>query len=326
MPNIGPVEILVLVVPVVVVAWLVIRSRRPPNPNPTAMPFRPSSTRAKAAMVLVGVTTVVLTLEAVVVVNGFSLIDNPATTVFDVEEWQRNLSGTAGLYVLSVLGSAVAFLAWLSRAVENTPALGGGQPAHSPREAIGWWFVPVANFFVPYQIVADLWRRMAPSPTASSVAIVATWWVLWIGGAVAGQIAPRASVETIEQFRGLLAASAIALLAQIVSGGLLIRIVWEVEGRVRVRALTIESAGAAFDSAPFAVPLQPAHVFSPPAHPAIGAGSPPDAETGGSLPDRPSSTSDGAEARLATLARLRSSGTISEEEFATRRMAILDEI
>jgi hypothetical protein len=80
------------------------------------------------------------------------------------------------LYVLS----AVAFLAWLSRVVDNVPALTGATPIHGPREAIGWWFVPLANMFVPYLIVRDTMTILAGT-LRGQAGIVTAWWLLFMG-------------------------------------------------------------------------------------------------------------------------------------------------
>lgn len=70
-----------------------------------------------------------------------------------------------------ILG-AVAPLAWLSRLVENIPALGGGTPTSSPRGAIGWWFVAIAILCRPDRIAADARRRLAPSAAEALTGLV----------------------------------------------------------------------------------------------------------------------------------------------------------
>jgi hypothetical protein len=231
--------------------------------------YRSSGVRAKWAMALVGIATIALLLEALVVAQGFSLFaDLAATTEEDVVRWQVNIDGTNNLYIVAVIASAIAFLAWLSRAVENVPALGGGTPIRSPRGAIGWWFAPIANFFVPYQIVADLWRRMAPSPAAQGIGIIVAWWVLWIGGGIAQRVigAAAGSVTTVDDFLMLLALMFAAILAQVLAGIVLLRIVWQIEERVRTRVAALSLVSASAPSVPVGSPVPPAS-----AAPATGA-------------------------------------------------------
>ena len=257
MPNIGAPELIIigiLVIPAVVV-WMVSRrnsqvpgqsvqavpgswvaSPTPPPAEALVTPFRSSNTRSRWAMVLVGITSIVLLFQAMVILRGLSLFDDLANaTTLEADEWARTLAGLDSFYLLAIIASAVAVLAWLSRAVENVPALGGGMPLHSPRGAIGWWFVPIANLFVPYQIVADLWRRMGAG--TGGVSLVVAWWVLWIVGNLGGRVlgSAGASVKSVHDFRVLLMFDAAALAVNVVAGALLMRIIWEIEQRVLMR-------------------------------------------------------------------------------------------
>lgn len=87
-----------------------------------------------------------------------------------------------------LVATAIAFLASLSRSVENVPGLGGGTPVATPRRSIGWWFIPFANLFKPFQVVGDLYRRMALVERVGT-AIVTAWWLLWILSNMSSRIA-----------------------------------------------------------------------------------------------------------------------------------------
>ncbi|TAM56094.1 MAG: DUF4328 domain-containing protein, partial [Chloroflexota bacterium] len=83
----------------------------------------------------------------------------------------------------------VAFLAWLSRTVEITPALGGGKPVDSPSWAIGWWFVPIACLWKPYAVVRDVWKRLATASRRGGSELVLGWWLLLLGAPIAISVA-----------------------------------------------------------------------------------------------------------------------------------------
>lgn len=215
--------------------------------TPTVLaPFRPSSVRAKWAMALVGITTAVVAGETLVVLNGFTLIDNIATTTTaEITQWARTLDGSGSLYILVLIPSAIALLAWLSRVVDNVPALGGGEPSVSPRAAIGWWFVPFANFVKPYAIVADVWRRLGAIGSRGPALIIA-WWVLWIGGSIAARVlVAMPSPDTISGFKTLLTEMTVTLSSQVLAGGILIWIIWEMEQRVVSRSAALVPVAAA---------------------------------------------------------------------------------
>ncbi len=94
-------------------------------------------------------------------------------------------------YVLSTL----TFLRWQWNVSGNVPALTGTQPAIAPRWAVGAWFVPLANFFVPYWATKELWRTSDPDEVAEdlratapplryeqvSSSLIVKWWVLFWG-------------------------------------------------------------------------------------------------------------------------------------------------
>jgi hypothetical protein len=105
-----------------------------------------------------------------------------------------------GIYI----PTAIAFLAWLSRSVANAPALGAGIPPSSPRAAIGWWFVPFANLVKPYQIVKDLYERVAlMGDPRRWTRLVLAWWLLYLLGNLVGNVGSRlyAQDDELEVFR-----------------------------------------------------------------------------------------------------------------------------
>jgi hypothetical protein len=204
---------------------------------PEAGTFRPSRTRAKWAIVLVGISTWALILSGVTVAQGLAIVDDPSSTsASGIAEWEAFSGAANGLYIVALVASGIAFFAWLWRVVDNIPSLGGGQPSISPLGAIGWWFVPGANLFKPYQIVADVWRRLGSTSDDRRTRFVVAWWVAWVGGTLAGWLLGWIEPTTIADLRGVLILTTIAIALQVLGGIFLIRIVSEVERRIRFRA------------------------------------------------------------------------------------------
>lgn len=90
-----------------------------------------------------------------------------------------------GAMVLPVFGivsnfgffvAMVMFLVWFYRARVN--AEGHGWPQRrSPGWAIVAWFVPVVNFWFPFQIMVDIWRAGLPEQARTNIAILpGIWW------------------------------------------------------------------------------------------------------------------------------------------------------
>jgi len=86
--------------------------------------------------------------------------------------------------------TAALFLVWLRRAHLNLTALGAQDRRFSSDWAIGWWFVPVAFWWMPYRVVAEIWQSstgIAPAktsfesrPSPRHPAVLVFWWVTWV--------------------------------------------------------------------------------------------------------------------------------------------------
>ena len=112
------------------------------------------------------------------------------------------------------LGTAVLVLSWIYRANYNARELGASDMEFTPGWAVGWYFVPIAWFWKPYQAMRETWKASAnPSdwrgqPVAS---MLHWWWILWIvpfwGGWIVDWVLGRnldeAGAETVEAATGL---------------------------------------------------------------------------------------------------------------------------
>lgn len=201
--------------------------------------YRPSGLRGTVAIALIGAAVAANAVGLLLALRGLGLLDaaeagtltDNAAIAFD------DLNSKVGLLGLALyLASAVAFVAWLSRVVENLPPLTGHTPRRSPREAVGWWFVPFANWWVPYQIVADAVRRLRSNDGDRSVSLLAPWWAMWLVGIITGSVVGRLPTETIEALRAMFIVAVISDGATAVAGILLVLIVRAVERRSDARA------------------------------------------------------------------------------------------
>ena len=80
-----------------------------------------------------------------------------------------------------VVTTAVLVLVWIHRANYNARQLGATDMKISPGWAVGWYFVPVAWFWKPYQAMKEIWQasvnpkywwRQSGSP------LLTCWWSL----------------------------------------------------------------------------------------------------------------------------------------------------
>ncbi len=117
---------------------------------------------------------------------------------YDDVWWERWLSWMHGLFnplafvqrmawgifaIVVFIGTSIVVLLWIHRANSNARALGATGMTFTPGWAVGWYFVPIAWWWKPYQAMRETWcasadpanwRRQRVPP------ILGWWWALWI--------------------------------------------------------------------------------------------------------------------------------------------------
>lgn len=98
------------------------------------------------------------------------------------------------LQIAARLLLAVAFLVWLHRVTKNVPALGNPMSKinYTPGWAVGSFFIPFGNLFMPYRAVREVWDHSDPAVRTEEEAgstlrparpaLVVGWWlgfILW---------------------------------------------------------------------------------------------------------------------------------------------------
>lgn len=140
--------------------------------------FRSARTRATVATTFVALVGVVSLISVVHFYDGYSIIDRARAGTLsqaDAIAFDDTTAVVAGLYVLTFFPAAIAFLAWLSRSVDNIPHLTGRLPRVTPRWSIGWWFVPFANLFKPYVVVRELSEHVSPADRPHGGGLILSW-------------------------------------------------------------------------------------------------------------------------------------------------------
>jgi hypothetical protein len=203
--------------------------------------YRSSWWRARVAITLLAAAVAADAAGTLLDLQGLGLmgaaaagtLTEAAAIAFD------DLNSTVALIQLALyIASAVGVLAWLSRVVENVPPLTAAVPRRSPRAAIGWWFVPFANYVVPFQIVADAVRRLRTNGMDRTERLLVPWWGLWLVASVLGSALWRLPNDTIDDLRVTFTITAVSDGANVAAGILLILIVRAVERFSDTRART----------------------------------------------------------------------------------------
>lgn len=100
----------------------------------------------------------------------------PGDTVPDWPRWLLYFRPLA-------LAIPVFVLTWIHRANHNARALGASGLAFTPGWAVGWYFVPIAFLWKPFQAMREIWRASsAPGEwrRRPGSPLLGWWWALWI--------------------------------------------------------------------------------------------------------------------------------------------------
>lgn len=93
------------------------------------------------------------------------------------------VSALTGLgLVTAMLVSSFLTLKWIYRVTMNSHTLASGLNV-SPPWSIGWYFVPFANLYKPFQALNDAWCvSLSPSSwrAQDTPSVLRWWWGLWI--------------------------------------------------------------------------------------------------------------------------------------------------
>jgi hypothetical protein len=136
-------------------------------------------------------TTIVFSLQTVLLLSmgvAALFMGQPSGGDAPSPSPEETLSAPEAFYALSGVGWAilllpgmVLFLVWIRRANINADALVRSRMEFTPGWAVGWFFVPFANLFKPYQAMAEIYRASDPKadPDYWSLTEVPRYLMLW---------------------------------------------------------------------------------------------------------------------------------------------------
>ncbi|MEZ5299954.1 MAG: DUF4328 domain-containing protein [Verrucomicrobiales bacterium] len=155
------------------------------DPTHSIYPYR-------SPKVLAGIVTAALALLSIVLI-GLSafIVMNPelmSDGVFETDEEAADLLliGLLGIAYLLVFSVCVVFWCiWTNRCAKNIRALGANPSflEFTPGWAVGWYFIPIAFWWKPYQAHREIWLASdSPGqPAVGSVpSLVGIWWAAWV--------------------------------------------------------------------------------------------------------------------------------------------------
>ncbi|MEU2504437.1 DUF4328 domain-containing protein [Streptomyces sp. NPDC007863] len=139
---------------------------------------------ATAVTVLLGVDVLLFLIgagsEAWIVADPLAAVDSYATVeAFDL---------LMAVGYLVYLATAVVFIIWFHRVASNASVWAADLQGRKPGWAIGGWFVPIGNLWIPRQIAVDVWRASRQDPYAADGAreltLLNSWWACFVLGLI----------------------------------------------------------------------------------------------------------------------------------------------
>ncbi|MGW8778153.1 DUF4328 domain-containing protein [Streptomyces sp. NPDC055796] len=195
-------------------------------PWPPADVLRSPRGLAVAVTALLGVAAAVNLFSAAVSGYVFSLMKrlaaDPADVGDDTLDRSDVLTAVAGsLQFLILLATAVVFIIWFHRVRVNGEIMRPDAFSQTRGWAIGGWFIPLGNLFLPYRTAKEIWTastQLAPDGSfrAVSAAPVNAWWAVWVVSAVSDRVFSTmyGRAETPEALRD---ASAVGMVTDLVT-------------------------------------------------------------------------------------------------------------
>ncbi|MEU6883456.1 DUF4328 domain-containing protein [Streptomyces sp. NPDC046712] len=141
---------------------------------------------------------------------GLNVVFDVLLSVFDIRVLLTD--PTAGGYDPAVFGpldldltysiaftlyvaTGIVFIVWFHRLRRNAGVWAGDLQSRGPGWAIGGWFIPIGNLWIPRGIAVDIWRASRLAPYAadgkSELTLLNSWWGFWVAGTVVDRIAAR---------------------------------------------------------------------------------------------------------------------------------------
>jgi hypothetical protein len=203
---------------------------------------RPAMSGRARALVSVMVVQLVVTLAYVLAtVAEIRLLQRAQrgerVTLAEAEASDDRVAVFAVVWLVSWLVAVVVWLIWQHRAHRRLRQLGTQGLQFTPGWGVGWWFIPIANLWKPYQAIKELW--VASDPTTRTIdwrggkagAILPWWWAAFLISRFLDTASFRMMPETIGEFIERDQASLAGDSAWIIAGILAIAIVREIDRR-----------------------------------------------------------------------------------------------
>lgn len=227
--------------------------------------FRPLRPLATAVVVLLGAQVVVHVVTIDAVLDRIELdqraVEEGGVTWDELDAASARWASAGRWGLLLLVTTAVAWCAWQFHGQTNLVKRHVSGLRNSPGWAVGWWFVPIANLWKPFQAMSEV-RMASADPQgwsrASRPRILWAWWVLWLlSGAIAWGVVGPGDPTTWEELKRSDLLDGLSSLLSIGSAASAIAIVRSTgRAQAQLRSDAVPLGGSAFPAPP-ALPRLP---------------------------------------------------------------------
>ncbi|KOV69653.1 hypothetical protein ADL00_10695 [Streptomyces sp. AS58] len=180
-------------------------------------------------------------------VRMYTLINGEERFAFASQRELRSadtLYETAGTFQVSTyFACSIVFIIWFHWVRRDAGVLGPDKFRNGPGWAIGSWFIPLAQFWMPYRIAVDMWGASTRLPSDGETQKVSLWPVnLWWGLFISSVLFNRytgqryAKAETLEEIRDAVLQVIVADSLDILAAAAAVHFAVQLTGMQRLKA------------------------------------------------------------------------------------------
>ncbi|GAA3866416.1 hypothetical protein GCM10022207_33550 [Streptomyces lannensis] len=154
---------------------------------PYVPPFRPPGDLATALTVLFSLTIGVDLLLAAAYVYVRQLLGSGSVAYDDLTRADGLQALSDALQTLLLVPTAVVFIIWFFRIRKNADFFAPDACEMKSGWAIGAWFIPIGNLWLPRKIAGEVWNASTDwdsEPRGTSQTSMNVWWVLFVASSL----------------------------------------------------------------------------------------------------------------------------------------------
>jgi len=147
---------------------------------------------AQGTAVALLILRLIFAVSLVLEINLYRTLQATADVAQAIPTTHGRHQSIALVVALAMLVNFIALLVWTYAAFANLEAFGARNLSFTSGWAIGSYFIPIANFWKPYQALLELWRCSDPSLARGwgprPATLLTVWWVLWAIAAIGNRV------------------------------------------------------------------------------------------------------------------------------------------